>query len=331
VIGCPRSGTTLLRNLLRSHPAHAIPPESHFVPAFHRAWGDPPHDRAARRLAARILALHWVRRWELDLTPRDFDGCRTYGELVGRLYRAVAARDGAARWGDKTPAYAREIPALDRIFPDAQFVHIVRDGRDVALSLQRTGFLPRTAFTAARFWKAHVAAARRDGPPLGPSRYLEIGYEDLLRDTEATMRRVCAFLDERFDARVLAPSPLDWRRFPPTFGPRRPRHVSETELVRDNVGKWRRAMAPRDVAVFEAVAGDLLAELGYEIAGPQRPVHRLARAAWTASDRMRWIGYQLVRENKRLWVPSELLLRWARLRGATPWGAARRPPAAGVR
>jgi len=315
VIGCPRSGTTLLRNLLRSHPALAIPSESHFIPRFYRAWGDPPDDRAARRLAGRILALDWVRRWKLDLTPAHFDGCRTYAALVDQLYAAIAERKGASRWGDKTPVYAREIPTLHRLFPSGQFIHIIRDGRDVAPSLRRTAFMARSPYTAARYWKAHVAAARRDGPPLGPARYLEVGYEDLLRDTETIMRRVCTFLGEPFDERVLTPTPLDWRAYPPTFGPRRADHVSDTDIVRDNAGKWRRALRPDAIAVFEATAGDLLAELGYELVGTHRTVRLAERMAWRASDQLRWTAYQFTRENRRLWVPGELWLRWAGLRG----------------
>jgi hypothetical protein len=315
VLGCPRSGTTLLRNLLRSHPNLTFPSESHFIPLFYRAWGDPADDRAARRLAARILALHWIRRWELDLTPEHFDGCRTYAALIDRLYAAVARRDGATRWGDKTPYYAKEIPTLAHLFPTAQFIHIIRDGRDVVASLLRASFTARTPYTAALYWKAHVTAARRDGAPLGPERYLEVEYGALLADTEGTMRRVCAFLGEPFDERVLVQSALDWRRFVPTFGPRRADQVSDTEIVRDNAGKWRRTLSADDVAVIEAAAGDLLAELGYEATGTRRRVRLAERLAWQAGDRLRWIAYQLRRENKRVWVPSELMLRWAAVRG----------------
>ena len=314
IVGCPRSGTTLLRNLLRSHPRLTVPSESHFVPGFYRAWGDPQDDAAARRLGARILSLHWVRRWELELAPADFDGCRTYADVVTRLYHAYAVRDGATRWGDKTPAYAHEIPTLSQLFPDAQFLHVVRDGRDVACSLLRTGLGPRHVYTAAHYWRAHVEAGRRHGARLGPDRYRQVRYETLLGDLETTLRDVCAFLGEPFDPRILVPSPLDWRTFPPTFGPKRAGHVSDTAIVANNAGKWRNDMPADDVALFEAVAGRLLADLGYETAGTRRIVGRAEALGWRLRDRALWLAYQLARENKRLWVPTELRLRWAALR-----------------
>ncbi|HLF56974.1 MAG TPA: sulfotransferase, partial [Thermoanaerobaculia bacterium] len=132
----------MLRNLLRSHPDLFLPSESHFIPPFCRAWGDPGDDREARRLGRRILRLHWVRWWGVELGAREFDGCRSFAEVVDRIYGELARREGARRWGDKTPGYALHIATLAEIFPAAQFVHIVRDGRDVALSLVRTGFGP---------------------------------------------------------------------------------------------------------------------------------------------------------------------------------------------
>ena len=315
VVGCPRSGTTLLRNLLRSHPLLAIPPESHFLPTFYRVWGDPADERAARRLAGRILALHWVRRFGLGFRPDDFRHCRRYGELVGRLFGERARRDGATRWGDKTPSYALHMPILREIFPGAQFVHIVRDGRDVACSLLRTGIGPRRALTAGLLWKTYIETARRDGTALERAHYLEVRYESLLRDPETTLRAVCAFLGAPFDPRVLAPTAIDPTRFVDVFGPRRVRHVSLGEIVRDNAGKWRHEMTAKQVVEFEAVAGATLAELGYALAGrgDRRPPGRLAQLAWRAVDRVFWAGYQLRRPNKRLWIGGEVIFNWARL------------------
>lgn len=314
IVGCHRSGTTLLRNLLRSHPDLAIPGESHFIPLVYRGYGDPVDDRSARRLARRILGLYWVRRWRLGLLPSQFDDCRSVADIAARLYGEVARREGAARWGDKTPDYVREIPTLAAIFPDARFLHIVRDGRDVALSIGRTSFGPGSVPTAARHWRDHVEAGRRDGPPLGAARYAEIRYEDLVGRPETTMREVCAFLGEPFDERVLAPARYDWRDYPKTWGSRPATNVSESRIVASNAGKWKREMDPGDVEVFEGVAGGLLAELGYETSGSGRQLGRVRRAGHRAADRIRWLGYELSRPNKRLWVSAEGYLKWTRIR-----------------
>src|SRR6185295_3448213 len=117
---------------------------------------------------------------------------------------------------------------------------------------------------------AHVARARHDGRALGDARYLELRYEDLLRETERSMRAVSAFLGEPFDPRMVLPTPLHSRHFPATFGARRNTHVSDSVVVVENHGKWRTAMAPPDLELFETIAGDVLGELGYERASSIR-------------------------------------------------------------
>lgn len=324
IVGAPRSGTGLLRNLLRSHPRLAIPGESHFIPGFYLGYGEPRSRRAVRRMARRILAQFRVRRWELELEPADFDDCRTYAEIVSRLYGAFAARQGAERWGDKTPQYAAHMWVLARIFPEARFVHIVRDGRDAALSILRMSFGPDGLGAAARQWRELVRRARSDGEALGPERYLEIRYEDLVGDPIATMRRVCEFLGEPFDERVLSPTANPrWPKLVynlPRDG--KPRNVSDVAIVTGNAGKWKRLMPAADQARFESVAGDLLAELGYETTTSGSSVPVVVRPPLAARVRgvRRYLAQQLDRPNKSFWFPSELALRWAwiraRLRGA---------------
>ena len=130
IVGCPRSGTTLLRDLLRSHPHLTFPGESHFIPAFYRGYGDPRNAAEARRLAARILRTRWVRRWRLELEPDSFSDCRSFREILCRMYEAWARRANKPRWGDKTPQHAAEIPLLLTLFPERQdHPHIPRRER----------------------------------------------------------------------------------------------------------------------------------------------------------------------------------------------------------
>jgi hypothetical protein len=314
IIGSPRSGTTLLRNLVRSHPNLAVAPESHFVPIFYRAVGDPADERSRTRLIRRILSTHWVRAWRIGATVEDFRGCVTYADIIFRLYRLAAGDKADKRQGDKTPYYAREIPTLERIFPGAQYIHIIRDGRDVALSLAHVWFGHRHTYTAACYWRDHVSEARRDGRPLGPARYLEILYEDLLRDTEVTLRQVCAFLGEPFDPAVLVPMfKRTARDQPPVRKPAR--MVSMTEVVPDNMDKWRTRMSRRDLEIFETAAGDLLAGLGYERVTAGRSIGRLPRAYWVASEFVHRLAGYFSRGRKGIWIPSEAALLWSRVRG----------------
>lgn len=314
VIGSPRSGTTLLRNLLRSHPHLAVAPESHFVPILYRAIGDPTDERSRRRLITRVLNTHWVRSWGVPMRLSDFDGCTTFRDIIERLYRVAAGEKRNCRQGDKTPGYAREIPTLDRIFPEAQFIHIIRDGRDVALSLSHVWFGHRHAYTAACYWRDHVLEARRDGAPLGPGRYLEVRYETLLRETEQTMRTVCEFLGEPFDPRVLVPAESRrMRSRRPTS--RAPKMISHTEIVPVNHDKWRTLMSREDLEIFETAAGDLLAELGYERVTRGRRIGRFRRAYWVGSEFVHRVAGYASRRRKGVWIPSEAALLWSRLRG----------------
>jgi hypothetical protein len=149
--------------LLFSHPSIAIPGESHFIPRFYRAFGDPSSDTEAWRLARRILANPRVAAWGITPQEHDFAGCRSFSAVTRRLFEIWAEKQGKPRWGDKTPHYVLDIGLLIRLFADAQVVHIIRDGRDVALSWLRTRFEPRNLYVAARMWAEMVAKGRREG------------------------------------------------------------------------------------------------------------------------------------------------------------------------
>jgi hypothetical protein len=291
VIGAVRSGTTLLRLMLDSHPDLAIPPETHFVPALIEASEDP--GATAGSIADLLVS---DRRWQtfgLDademrqrlLEIRPFD----VSEGIRAFYGAYAEKHGKTRWGDKTPQYARKMRVLDRRLPEAHFVHLIRDGRDAALSRRALKPDDRPIAYHANYWKSHVHAARRRRSRVG--HYLELRYEDLVMDTEAQLRRICDFLELPFDARMLdyhqgasdrvgefarAAGSADGARTPerstvPSAEYERRRHRLTSEPPRaDRVARWRREMSAADIAEYERLAGDLLAELGYELATGQR-------------------------------------------------------------
>jgi hypothetical protein len=270
VVGCPRSGTGLLRNLLRSHSRLAFAGESGFIPALYRGFGDPRSDREARRLGRRILRLRRVRDWGLSLTPESLSHCRSYADLVSSIYEAVARRDGKPRWGDKTPSYVAEIPTLLEIFPTAKVIHIYRDGRDVALSWTSLPFGPRNLATAAMRWRRLVAVGRRDGARF-PGSYREVSYETLLTEPEKTMRALCDFIGERFEDGMLRLTPVGFSARRPLMGSWPPvRPASETHIVAANVVRWKKELTADQRSLFDGIAGDLLSSLGYEVEGDAR-------------------------------------------------------------
>lgn len=269
--------------MLNRHPEVAIPPESHFIP---RLWDRRSHygrgDRLERpRAFLRDLgADRRFRDWNVPIE----DVAREIGSLpdpsfadgIAAAYRVYARSRGRSRWGDKTPRYVDRIPLLARLFPTARFVHVVRDGRDVALSMLDIGRLHRRSASPALVWRRQVARGRRAGRALGPDRYREIRYEALVEDPERELRALCGFLDLPFDPSVLRhddrapdrlPSRVRWMHtrlaLPPTKG------------LRD----WRRDMSARDVAEYEAIAGEQLVAMGYELSGTPSPWTRMT--AWT--------------------------------------------------
>ena len=318
VVGASRSGTNLFRDLLRSHPRITFPGESHFIPLLYRAYGDPQTQRDARRLGRIILNLGWVKRWKLGLDHSSFDGCRSFRQVVTRLYEAWMCREGKQRWGDKTPHYVNEIPLLRTIFPNCQVIHVYRDGRDVALSSLAFYYGSWNLYTAARQWRCFVKRGRSAGATLPPESYFEVRYENLVTHPEETLKSVCAFLGEAFDPNVLKPNFMERFLRPVYIGQRKRTDASRTEIVASNCDKWKSGMSADDRVLFESVAGDLLAELGYETEGSTRPISSAERLRWKAHNyvrdflerlntRERWL------QTGRLMLLAHLRYRWRRL------------------
>jgi len=291
VLGVRRSGTTLLRVMLDRHSELAVPDESYFVPQLadrHRGGIDPD------AFVDDLRRLPTLREWDVpvgDVGARLRPGMRA-GEAIAAVYEAYAERHGTRRWGDKTPMYMQRLGLLERLFPDALYVHLVRDGRDAAISflampagiVTETWAHPRDAAGFACQWRAEVTAARKLGVRVGPRRFLELRYEDLVADAEGALRRICDFAGLAFEPGMLAyAGEVDVSAKPHQQSLKRP----PTSGLRD----WRTQMAPADVAAFEAVAGDLLRELGYEASGSPTLSGRWKRAsyaarvsAWTAAS-----------------------------------------------
>jgi hypothetical protein len=282
VIGAGRSGTTLLRMMLDAHPELAIPPETRFVPRLIAACrrGDADADDVAALLESE-------RNWaDFGLESRAVaDRLRhlaqiTPAEAVRAFFCAYAERFGKSRWGDKTPTYGMRMPMIAAAVPEARFVQVIRDPRDVAASWKRFRALrgddPLTAAHWAEVWMATVVETRVKAARV--DHYLELRYEDLIESPERTLRRVCEFLALPFDPAMLAYHERASERLaelavglPP--GERQPARtaadrIGPHELLSrppqpDRIGGWREELSADEARDVAAVAGDLLGELGY--------------------------------------------------------------------
>ena len=287
LIGAPRSGTTLLRIMLSSHPRIYIPPESDFIPRLFLGRARTPmgRERAVRDVQIILGNRRFLREWR-DPVPDPVAFVAALPELtpavlLDTLYRVYAAQHGADRWGDKSPIYTHYIPLLAEIFPSAQFVHLIRDGRDAALSTL-AAYPDRfyvDMYFAAQSWRRRVRAARQAGVALGPARYTELRYEDLTADPQTALRPLCAFLGEDYAPAMCQPHKLARELLRPQG-----RHAPVREPVHANSGAWRSRMQVADQRLFHAVASDLLVDLGYDAEdhAPLSPSER-ARVAGLAT------------------------------------------------
>ena len=290
VVGVGRSGTTLLRLMLDAHPDLAVPPETAFVPKLIDAARE---EGATPESLAEVLVTH--RRWgdfgleidELTERWRALPAIKPAG-AVRAFFELYAEKQGKPRWGDKTPGYTQHIRKISKVLPEARFIHLIRDGRDVTLSRTKTLALKEVPIAkSARRWKKRLKRARRQGARV--DHYLELRYEELVRDPEATLRQICEFIDLPWDDAMLHHHERSEERLSeldrdiPAMGGRLPRSAESRMALHERttkpvdtkaIGKWRTQMAPEDVAEFERVAGDLLVELGYEPATPQAAENR---------------------------------------------------------
>jgi hypothetical protein len=267
IVGNDRSGTTMLRLILDRGPDLAIPPESMFLTDFAgvQERGGPASPEEAQALMAEVWEHPKVRLWELPgpppSVPADLAPADAYRFVVEAPYRAYATKHGKPEWADKTPHYVHHVDELIRVWPDARFVVLVRDGRDVALSLRRMPFGPNNAWAAAQWWARGIRAGQRAQAD-HPDHVMTVRYEDVAADPRGTVPRICDFLGVRYDDDMLALEKADRSRivadqaswFPTIF----------EGISTGAVGRWRREMSARDQRIFDALAGDELRALGYE-------------------------------------------------------------------
>jgi hypothetical protein len=276
LIGCPRSGTTLLQLMLHAHPRIAIPPENRFVlPAYHqrRRFGDLRNPANRRRLAEWIVSDRARKFADFGLHPAEVveeivAGAPTLGSALATVFRAYARRFGKPRWGDKRPSYVSNIHIIERLYPIAQFVHIVRDGRDCAASLKGMRWHRGGTYEAVSRWAQAVDHGRRAARRLGPASYYELRYERLVEDPQRELAALCEFLAEEYDPAMVEPAPVA-----SLVVPKRSKHHAQTHrpVTISQVGVWRQRLEPWEVSLCEAVLAGRLRSHGYPLSGAAPP------------------------------------------------------------
>jgi hypothetical protein len=289
--------------MLDNHPQIAVANDSHFIPRAIAPIGTETDPPLTAELVERVLHYHRFARLGIPEPVAREASARagTYGEFVSELYSEHARLHGKELAGEKTPDYVRYLPLLHSLFPRARVIHIIRDGRDVALSTLEWAredkgpgkfalWREQPVAVCALWWRWQVETGRREGARLGPEIYRDVRYEDLVADPETTLRNLSEFLELPF-----APEMVSFHAGKTKSDPRlsaKSAWLPPTPGLRD----WRRDMAPRDLELFEAIAGDFLSELGYETKSDEIA----PEAASTARDCESWWDAEMAARRERL-------------------------------
>lgn len=270
IIGSGRSGNTLLRAVLTGHSDVAIPPESYVLAKAirrFRAYSFLDWPLLVRIVLAEFEYHDQFESWDLSLRsvyeplsqlPEEKCDLALILDEIYRRYMSVHMPN-AKRWGDKTPMNTAHLHWIDRVFPQAKYVHMLRDGRDVVSSYVQAG-LYSSVEEAGQRWRRSVTMARRFGERF-PDRYLEVRYENLVRRPEREVRRVCEFLGIEFRKDML--------QFQDDVDELGDTHLSHHEGLRrpintDSIGKWKSRLSTQDQEIVVRLIGDKLDAMGYE-------------------------------------------------------------------
>lgn len=285
VIGNPRSGTTLLRLMLNNHKNIIVPPECGFAVWWYdkyKSWNlDSVHSEPALGNFLRDLAQSKkIETWNLDFASLGnyihSQKPSTYAELISCVYVffGISKQQIFQRWGDKNNFHIRCLDTLNAIFPDALFIHIIRDGRDVACSYRNLSkkriyskyapHLPSVIDEIAHEWVENVNVAISQFEIVGWNRVCEVRYEDLVGDSQVELTRICEFLSEPYDASMLnyhvhnkqeQQEPvefLQWKK-------------KTLELpTTSQVGKFLDELTKEEIRLFESIAKPVLDQYDYQ-------------------------------------------------------------------
>jgi hypothetical protein len=281
VVGCPRSGTSLLAVMLDSHPELTVPPETSFVGTVATLQG--PNESVRRNFfevvtADRIAISNWSDfGLDKDLLWRRLEAIDPFTVSAGlrAFYAMYAESQAKPRYGEKTPAYVFMMPQIAALLPEAHFIHLIRDPGDTALSWRKTWFAPSQDLRVlGEEWRKHVEAGRSAANLV--RRYVEVRFEDLVLHPERELKRLCEYISLPWNPVMLDYGAQGAARVERLQGrrhargqmiPREERTRIHANLTRaPDAGRldvWRHEMSHAERRALEDAAGPLVRELGY--------------------------------------------------------------------
>ena len=276
VLGCPRSGTTLLYDMLLSAGGFAVYlAESNVFNLLVPRFGDLSVRSNRERLMQAWLNSKLFRCSGLEtenISRRILAECENGGDFLRLVMGEICSAQGMARWAENSPEGMLYLPLIKRLIPDALFVHIVRDGRDVATSLAQRRYVRAFPWEdrhgligCGLYWEWILEQGRRFGQSI-PADYMEVHFEELLTQPQETLDQIGRFIDQSLDYDVIQHVAYGSVTKPNTS------FFKEAERADFNpVGRWKKSFSPTQLLRFERLVGPTLAQLGYQPAtnGPE--------------------------------------------------------------
>lgn len=299
VLGCGRSGTTLLYHMLLSAGNFAVyRAESNAINLLEPRFGDLSLKRNKEKLMDAWLASKLYERSGLDaqaIRAKVIAECENGGDFLKVIMGEMARQQNVERWADCTPEHLLHLERIKETIPDALIIHIIRDGRDVALSTAKLGYVRRmwwddtpNVMVSGLYWEWMVRKGVKDGRKLGPD-YTEVRFEELISDPRATLAGLSKFIEQELDYDQILKVGIGSVSQPNTSF----KDSSNGEF--NPLGRWKSGFTPEHLAMFEGLVGKTLEQLGYELGTKngslrKHPELRRMRAAYrTYFDSKLWI------------------------------------------
>jgi hypothetical protein len=274
VLGSPRSGTTLLYHMLLSSGGFAVyRTESKVYDLLVPQFGDLSVARNKRKLLevwfqSKLFTLTGLDRDELK--EKILADCRNGGDFLRIVMEKTARSQNMDRWAECTPEHILYLDRIRKELPDALVIHIIRDGRDVALSLEKQGWVhpfpwnhEQRLLVAGLYWEWLVGRGREGGRKMGAN-YIEVHFEDLLSQPHETLEKLGHFIGQDLDYDCIQRVGIGSASEPNTS------FEGQSKAEFNPVGRWRKGFSTEDLASFEGLVGGTLEELGYPLASPAR-------------------------------------------------------------
>lgn len=283
IVGCPRSGTTILASLLNSHSEIAAATETHFFNFISKQkkyeWRE--FDENQMRLMldeSRIqdfcnhaevdpqdLIKYFVEEFgSAELSEHDLPKDKFYRKKIfDILIRALLTKKNKLRFCEKTPQHLLNVEEILELYPNARFINIVRDGRDVVNSLLKMPWRPGGLINNSRFWKQYVEKGLDLDVSQAPENFMTIRFEDLIKKSEETMQSICSFVGVQYEKTILQKAGLKEAVF--TDWETNWKHKSSNELDSSRIGAWKKELSDQDQVILTWHQKNTLEKLGYHV------------------------------------------------------------------